>query len=70
MVEKLEILCISIAIVGIIVCIGAIESVGTYFDDIKTARFLFGIGVFVGLMVMYLSNVFAYKIGRKCVDIK
>jgi len=50
------------SIVVIIGCLSIIEGIGVLFADIVFARFLFGLGVFTGMMILWLADVFTYII--------
>ena len=51
---------ITTAIVLIIGCIGFVEILGEYLSNIVCARAIFGIGIFVGVMVLWAGQLFGY----------
>lgn len=48
------------AIVLIAGCIGFVEILGEYLSNVVCARTIFGVGIFVGVMILWAAQLFGY----------
>lgn len=57
-------LCVTLALIVIAGCIHIINELGFYFDNIVYTRFIFGIGIVTGFMILWCGQVFGYFLIR------